>query len=68
MAVTIADVARKAGVTNGTVSRALNDYPDILPETKRRIMEAAQELGITVEACRKRFHRDKEKMRKNIQV
>lgn len=45
MAVTIADVARKAGVTNGTVSRALNDYPDILPETKRRIMEAAQELG-----------------------
>ena len=45
MAVTIADVARKAGVTNGTVSRALNDYPDILPETKRRIMEAAKELG-----------------------
>ncbi len=45
MAVTIADVARKAGVANGTVSRALNDYPDILPETKRRIMEAARELG-----------------------
>jgi len=45
MAVTIADVARRAGVTNGTVSRALNDYPDILPQTKQRIMEAAQELG-----------------------
>lgn len=45
MAVTIADVARQAGVANGTVSRALNDYPDILPETKRRIMEAAKELG-----------------------
>lgn len=45
MAVTIADVARRAGVANGTVSRALNGYSDILPETKRRVMEAAKELG-----------------------
>ena len=31
-------------------------------------LEAAEELGISVETCRKRFHRAKEKMRKNIQV
>jgi RNA polymerase sigma-70 factor (ECF subfamily) len=31
-------------------------------------LEAAEELGITVETCRKRFHRAKEKMRKNIQL
>ena len=37
-------------------------------ESARAALEAAQELGITVEACRKRFHRAKEKMRKNIQV
>ena len=42
---TIQDVARKAGVTTGTVSRAFNNYPDIRPETRRRILDAAEELG-----------------------
>lgn len=45
MAVTIQDVAKLAGVTNGTVSRAFNGYSDILPETKQRIVEAADKLG-----------------------
>lgn len=45
MAATIQDVAKKAGVAIGTVSRAFNDYPDIRPETKQRIVEAAQALG-----------------------
>lgn len=31
-------------------------------------LELAQELHISVEACRKRFHRAKEKMRKKIEV
>lgn len=47
MAATIQDVAQKAGVAIGTVSRAFNDYPDIRPETKQRIVEAARELGYT---------------------
>ena len=45
MAVTIRDVAKRAGVTSSTVSRAFNRYTDILPETKERIMAAARELG-----------------------
>ena len=42
---TIQDVARKAGVAVGTVSRAFNNYRDIRPETRLRIREAAEELG-----------------------
>lgn len=47
MAVSIKDVAKCAGVTSGTVSRAFNHYTDILPETKARIFAAARELGYT---------------------
>lgn len=44
---TIQEVARKAGVSIGTVSRAYHNYPDIRPETKERIFLAAKELGYT---------------------
>lgn len=47
VAVSIRDVARRAGVSNGTVSRAFNHYTDILPETRERILAAARELGYT---------------------
>nr|WP_233186547.1 LacI family DNA-binding transcriptional regulator [Petrotoga sp. 9PWA.NaAc.5.4] len=43
--VTIKDIAEKAGVSVNTVSRALNDKPDINPKTKERILKIAQELG-----------------------
>jgi len=43
----IKEVAKLAGVTNGTVSRAFNGYADILPETKVRILSAAKALGYT---------------------
>ena len=42
---TIKDIAEKAGVSVNTVSRALNDKPDINPKTKERILKIAQELG-----------------------
>ena len=45
MRATIQDVARMAGVATGTVSRAFNNYQDIKPETRKRIREAAEELG-----------------------
>lgn len=45
MPVTIQDVAHKAGVTIGTVSRAFNNYPDIKPSTKTRILKTAKLLG-----------------------
>jgi DNA-binding LacI/PurR family transcriptional regulator len=40
---TIADIARIAGVSKSTVSRALNDSPLIGPDTKERIREIARE-------------------------
>ena len=42
---TIEDVARMAGVSRQTVSRAVNDKPEIDVETKRRVLDAAQSLN-----------------------
>ncbi|MCI5649185.1 MAG: LacI family transcriptional regulator [Fusicatenibacter sp.] len=42
---TIRDVAREAGVSTGTVSRAFNGYKDIHPVTRKRVFEAACRLG-----------------------
>ncbi len=44
LAITIYDVAKKAGVGIATVSRALNDNPHILPETKTKVLEAVKTL------------------------
>lgn len=43
--VTIKDIAREAGVSAQTVSRAVNDKGEVSPQTKTRIMEIAQRLG-----------------------
>jgi LacI family transcriptional regulator len=45
MSVTLKDIAKKVGKTTTTVSRALNDYGDISPETKQIVRQAAEELG-----------------------
>lgn len=47
MTVTIKDIARLAGVSHTTVSRALNDSPLINDETKERIKAIALELDYT---------------------
>ncbi|MBP1996507.1 LacI family DNA-binding transcriptional regulator [Paenibacillus eucommiae] len=47
MSVTIKDIAKLAGVSHTTVSRALNDSPLISMETKLRIRAIAQELNYT---------------------
>lgn len=39
------DVAREAGVSINTVSRALNDKPDVNEDTKKRILEIADRLN-----------------------
>lgn len=41
----IKDVAKKAGVSTATVSRALSNKPYVRPEVRARVMAAAQELG-----------------------
>lgn len=43
--ITIKDVARMCGVGVSTVSRAINNHPDINPETKEMIMSVIQEKG-----------------------
>ncbi|MGC9349447.1 MAG: LacI family DNA-binding transcriptional regulator, partial [Anaerolineae bacterium] len=43
--VTIRDVAKAAGVSPGTVSRAINNSPLVKPETQERIMQVVEELG-----------------------
>jgi len=40
----IRQVATIAGVSHMTVSRVLNDHPNIKPETRRRVLEAIEEL------------------------
>lgn len=40
----IKDVAKKAGVSITTVSRALNNYSDVSPKTKKRILDICEEL------------------------
>jgi len=42
---TIRDVARRAGVSLATASRALNDSPLVNHDTKRRVVAVADELA-----------------------
>ncbi len=43
--VTIKDIAKKAGVSVGTVSKALNDKHDVSIELKQKIKEMAEEMN-----------------------
>lgn len=47
MPATIKDVARAAGVSVATVSRAMNGADNVLPDTKARILEVARSLRFT---------------------
>lgn len=42
---TIADVARRAGVSKGLVSFALNGRAGVAPDTRDRILSVAAEMG-----------------------
>ncbi|MDN5341133.1 LacI family transcriptional regulator [Oceanotoga sp. DSM 15011] len=43
--ITIKDVAKEMGVSINTVSRALNNKPDINEDTKNKILKKAKEMG-----------------------
>ncbi|MEN8253977.1 MAG: LacI family DNA-binding transcriptional regulator [Verrucomicrobiota bacterium] len=45
MAVTIMDVARESGVHRSTVSRALNNQPDVSPAVRAKVLEVARKLN-----------------------
>lgn len=57
MPATIYDIARQAGVSISTVSKALNDSYSISEETKRRIRAVAEDLEYTPNARARSFAR-----------
>ena len=48
--VTIKDVAKVAGVSYSTVSRALSGSPEISEDTRNRILQICKEMNYTVNA------------------
>ncbi len=42
---TIIQVAKAAGVSTQTVSRVINDRPDVAPETRKRVKQVIDQLG-----------------------
>lgn len=48
MPATIKDIAYALGISPSTVSRALNDHPQIKDETKKAVQEKAKELNYSV--------------------
>lgn len=48
--VTIKDVAERAGVSTQTVSRVINNRPDVAPQTRERIEDAIATLGYSPSA------------------
>jgi LacI family transcriptional regulator, galactose operon repressor len=49
--VTIHELAKRSGVSVGTVSRALNGYTDVKSETRERVLRIAEELDYTPNAA-----------------
>ncbi len=47
MSITIKDVAQKAGVSTSTVSKVLNHWKSISPETSKHVMDTIKELNYT---------------------
>src|SRR5713226_9582284 len=45
MPTTLADIARALSVSKMTVSRAINNHPEIHPETRARILAAAHRMN-----------------------
>lgn len=52
-AATLSDVARRAGVSIATASKALNNRDDVAVATRQRVLQAADELSFTPNAMAK---------------
>ena len=42
---TTSEIAKKLGISRGTLSRVLNNHPNVNPETRKRVLEALKELN-----------------------
>ena len=59
MPVTIKDLSKTLGVSRSTISKALNDRPDVSPSTKARILQAARDLGYQPSAAARNLRRQR---------
>lgn len=59
---TMKDVAKKAGVGMGTVSRAINNSGSVKPETRERILKVIEELNYTPNEMARSFKKQKTKL------
>jgi DNA-binding LacI/PurR family transcriptional regulator len=48
---TIVDIAAASGVSVATVSRILNDRPDVADETRQRVLEVMEQIGFTPQSA-----------------
>ncbi|AGB41750.1 transcriptional regulator [Halobacteroides halobius DSM 5150] len=59
MSATIKDLANEVGVSESTVSRALNDYDDVNEKTRRKIVKVAERLNYKPNAIARGLARKK---------
>lgn len=55
--VNLRELAEQLGLSQGTVSRALNDYPDVNEETRKRVKEMARRTGYRANSTARRLAR-----------
>lgn len=61
--VTLDDVARTAGVSTSTVSRALHKNPRISPQTRKRVIQAVRKVGYNAQAIERKVKANNAKQR-----
>lgn len=44
---TTSEIAERLGISRGTVSRVLNNHPNVKPETRQKVLDALKELNYT---------------------
>ena len=59
MPVTIKELSKTLGVSRSTISKALNDRPDVSPYTKARVLQTAHELGYQPSAAARNLRRQR---------
>ena len=62
---TIKDIARECGCAVGTVSRVLNNHPDVSDKTREKVMAVVERYGFVVNANAKQL---KSQERKNLAI
>ncbi len=62
MAVTIYDVAKKAGVSTATVSRVINKLDNVKPKTERKVLDAMKALNFAPNTLAQNFATNRSKI------